>query len=485
MGVSNPTDPFVMKGYGRARRWRSMLWYFALVSTLAAIMGTWVAWEAMQRTGRTPAELFDYADRRMEGHPKVEWLAAPMMAVLRKTFDAPALKERLAMPFNVPPPPPRRGAGDIVPPDPVPPGATIWRVGPSGSLTQIAEAARRAKDGDVVEIEAGDYYGDVASWGQKRLTIRGVNGAARLFAAGKIAEDKAIWVFKDGQFKVSNIDFIGARATDGNGAGIRLERGRLHLRGCLFWDNEMGLLTAGVPYAHDTSLEIEASEFAYSHVKGRWGHNLYVGAIDRLRVSGSHFHHAYRGHLLKSRAAVNEILFNRLTDEPGGAASYEANFPNGGQVLMVGNILQQPQTTENGIMISYGEEGYRQSDNAFVLASNTLVNDHTHGGAFLRLTPGPVRISISNNLLVGHGSYQVPQSLRPFNDRRADWRDLARPSRQDYRIRADARSYGYRLPPDAKPGDAVVPAAQYFHPRMVRSLNGVPRLVGADQRTPH
>jgi len=246
----------------------------------------------------------------------------------------------------------------------------------------------------------------------------------------------------------------------------------------------MGLLTAGIPYAQNTALEIEASEFAYSHVRGRWGHNLYVGAIDRLRVSGSYFHHAYRGHLLKSRAAVNEILFNRLTDESGGTASYEANFPNGGRVLMVGNIVQQQQATENGIVVSYGEEGYSWPDNEFVLASNTLVNDHVHGGTFLRLAPGSVRVSISNNLLVGHGTYQAPQDFQPFNDRRAEWPNLARPSRQDYRIRADALSYGYRLPPDAKPGDAVVPTAQYIHPRMVQPLDGMPRLVGADQRPP-
>jgi len=121
------------------------------VAALAVAIGTWGAWEAMQRSGRTPAELLDYADRRMEGHPKVEWLVAPMMAALRKAFDAPALKQRLALSFDVPPPPPRRGAGDVIPSDPVPPSATVWRVGPSGPLTRIADAARRAKDGDVVE----------------------------------------------------------------------------------------------------------------------------------------------------------------------------------------------------------------------------------------------------------------------------------------------------------------------------------------------
>lgn len=455
-----------------------------LVAVLSVGLGTWMAWHLMQRSGRTPAEILDYADRRMLGHPKVEWLAGPAMSLLRSTFGARPLKERLAMHFVVPPPPPRRGASDVLPSDPVPLGATVWRVGPSGPLMRIADAARRARDGDVVEIEAGDYHGDVASWNQRRLTIRGVNGAARLFAAGQIAEGKAIWVFKQGTFDVSNIDFIGARASDENGAGVRLERGRLVLRGCLFWDNQMGLLTAGIPYARETSLEIVSSEFGYSHVKGRWGHNLYVGAIDRLRVTGSYFHHAYRGHLIKSRAAVNEVLYNRLTDESGGMASYEANFPNGGKVLMVGNIVQQQQATDNGIMVSYGEEGYRWPENEFVLASNTLVNDHLHGGTFVRLAPGSVRTFVGNNLLIGHGGYQTSATFEPFNDRRARWSDLAMPSREDYRVRSTDPSLKYKLAPDARPDDVTVPNAQYVHPLRTHALTGMPRLVGADQRPP-
>jgi hypothetical protein len=235
------------------------------------------------------------------------------------------------------------------------PGATVWRVGPGEVLSRIADAAQHARDGDVVEILAGDYRGDVAVWLQKRLTIRGVGGAARLFADGHNAEGKAIRVIRNGDFDVSNIDFIDTRASDGNGAGIRFESGTLLLRHCLFWDNQMGLLTPGSERDANTTLRIESSEFAYSEVKGRWGHNLYVGAIATLTVTGSYFHHAGVGHLLKSRARVNDIRHNSFTDESGGRASYELDFPNGRDVRLVGNIVEQQQGTENGKMISYGE----------------------------------------------------------------------------------------------------------------------------------
>ena len=57
------------------------------------------------------------------------------------------------------------------------------------------------------------------------------------------------------------------------------------------------------------------------------------GPFAVLKVTGSYFHHAKSGHLLKSRAAKNLIFYNRLTDEIGGTASYELEFPNGGSGL--------------------------------------------------------------------------------------------------------------------------------------------------------
>ncbi|MDP1606405.1 MAG: hypothetical protein Q8L93_07190 [Rhodocyclaceae bacterium] len=112
---------------------------------------------------------------------------------------------------------------------------------------------------------------------------------------------------------------VGARVPAGNGAGIRFEQGALKVRNCRFIDNENGILTSNHPAA---VLEIENSEFADIRQGGeRWKHNLYVGAIRTLKVSGSYFHRAWIGHLLKSRAAENHILYNRLTDETDGRAS--------------------------------------------------------------------------------------------------------------------------------------------------------------------
>ena len=52
--------------------------------------------------GKTPGELLDYADVRLQGHPKLEWIAAPIFSVVRQITEQPKLEERLAKTFNVP-----------------------------------------------------------------------------------------------------------------------------------------------------------------------------------------------------------------------------------------------------------------------------------------------------------------------------------------------------------------------------------------------
>ena len=107
--------------------------------------------------------------------------------------------------------------------------AAMILVGPNEKITRIADAARVAKDGDTVLIMPEEYRGDVAIWMQKQLTIRGCGERPVLIADGKHAEGKAIWVIRNGSFLIENIEFRNARVPDGNGAGIRLERGMLHV----------------------------------------------------------------------------------------------------------------------------------------------------------------------------------------------------------------------------------------------------------------
>ena len=72
------------------------------------------------------------------------------------------------------------------------PAATL-QVGSGRTYPVPSAAAAVAADGDVVEIDAGEYVGDAAFWTADNLTIRGVGGMAHLRADGNHAGGKAIW----------------------------------------------------------------------------------------------------------------------------------------------------------------------------------------------------------------------------------------------------------------------------------------------------
>jgi hypothetical protein len=294
-------------------------------------------------------------------------------------------------------------------PAPVPGGRTIV-VGPSERVRSIKQAAVVARDGDTVEIQSGDYRRQAVVWTQAHLTIRGKGTRPVLIADGDHAEGKALWVVRNGSILIENLEFRGARVPDGNGAGIRVEKGHLKVVRCAFFDNEMGILTGNQA---DTVLEVEDSEFgeAPKHA-GSLHHLLYAGQIARLRVTGSRLQQGFLGHLIKSRARESDISYNLLVDGADGRASYELEFPNGGVAWVIGNIIGQSARSDNRDLLSYGAEGAHWPDNALYLAHNTLVNDNIDGN-FLHVwgerLPAGVEVWAINNLLLGHGGF-APQA---------------------------------------------------------------------------
>ncbi len=290
--------------------------------------------------------------------------------------------------------------------------AAVITVGPGESVDTIAAAARLAQDGDTVLIKGGTYRGDVAVWTQKQLEIRGIDGRPVLIADGKSAEGKAIWVFRNGDYTVDNIEFRGTRVADGNGAGIRFERGKLKVINSAFIDNQTGILTANF---EDAELRIADSLFAQAPRQDHsLPHLLYAGRIARFEVSGSRFHQGYRGHLIKTRARHNEIRYNLIYDGPAGEASYEIDMPNGGVSFVIGNVIGQSGNTQNPVLVAYGAEGDAWPDSALYLSHNTLLSDRFFGAWFLRVwkdrLPANTEIRAINNLTVGFGAFTLAAS---------------------------------------------------------------------------
>lgn len=368
-------------------------------------------------------------------------------------------------------------------PRPAPAPRTIV-VAPGTAVPTFAAASRQARDGDIIEAAPGDYRRDVAVWTQKDLTIRSRGGRVRLIADGASAEDKAIFVVR-GTATIENLEFAGARVGDGNGAGIRFEHGRLLVKNCVFEDNQNGILGSNDPQAE---LVVEDSTFRRNGAGDGRTHHLYVAKTGKLVVRGSYFTEGRVGHLLKSGARETYVLYNRLTDEPRGHASYELDLPYGGLAVVVGNLIQQDTGTENSTLVSYGAEGYRWERNELYLAHNTLVNDRTEGGSFVSARAarnGDATVRAVNNVLVGKGDLDFRIPAEQSGNVRVQWTDLALPTRFDYRLRASAAAARPAAEDPGRAGDFPLrPDHEYVHPAHTRALPATAKLLpGAFQET--
>ena len=199
-----------------------------------------------------------------------------------------------------------------------------------------------------------------------------------------------------------------------------------------------------------------------------------------LKVTGSYSHHAKVGHLLKSRAAKNLIFYNRLTDEIGGTASYELEFPSGGLAYVVGNVIQQSSTTDNSTVISFGAEGYRSQANRLYLVNNTLVDMRPQGGQFLRVKAGAEVFAI-NNLLVGKNRLDAGGAGEYRNNFNVDLDEFVLAVREDFHLKPGSKLIGKAVMVDAVDGVALRPTAEYQHPRSIRALKGGALSPGAMQ----
>jgi hypothetical protein len=319
---------------------------------------------------------------------------------------------------------------------------------------------------------AGDYRGEVAVILQRRLTIRGVGGRPVFHADGRAAERKAIFVVREGDITIDNLEFRGARVPDFNGAGIRFERGRLKVLRCGFFDNENGLLSANFA---DAELDIEDCVFADAPaMRGRLHHLLYVGRIARVSIVGSRFQQGFEGNLIKSRAARSSIAYNLIVDGAGGRASYEIDLPNGGIATITGNVLGQSADTENYAVVAYGAEGNAHPRNELTLSHNTMVSDRLAGARFLRVwtdrLPPDTRITAVNNLTVGPGLFTAGLEGRFAGNQSAARRMLVDPEMLAFELVPDSSLRGRGVDARDFDGRDLSPKAEFVLPVGTRPL---------------
>jgi hypothetical protein len=344
--------------------------------------------------------------------------------------------------------------------------AATLTVGPNGMYPAPCAAFAKAAAGDTIEIDAaGTYSGDVCSIKVDNLTIKGVGGRPKIDAAGKVqmVNGKAIWVITANNTLIENVELSGATVEDQNGAGIRQEGKNLTVRNTYFHDNEDGILAGD---NDGSTIIVEGCEFANNGFGDGYSHNLYINHVDKLVFQYNYSHDCKEGHLLKSRARENYVLYNRLTEQ-GGSGSYEIDLPSGGKSYIIGNLVQQGPSSNNPSLVAYGEEpnGINPILELFVV-NNTFVNEKANG-TFLNIGGGvSTPVVVTNNIFRGPGTVisQGNAMLKGnFTDMDGDPM-FVNQGGFDYHLQDASPCKDKGVDPGSGSGMSLAPTEQYVHP---------------------
>ena len=206
-------------------------------------------------------------------------------------------------------------------------------VGPGSALDNPSAAARVVQDGDVVLIEAGEYY-DCAIWTASDLTI--IGAGPNVTITDTTCQGKALFVVRGDRMTVRNLTLARARVPDGNGAGIRLEGQGLTLERVRFVNNQVGLLAGAL--GPDAEVRISNCSFEGGGTGGlRPLFAVSVGSSRLLRVENSTFV-GIKGGQIRSEADRTELLGNQIATGTGEAPAV-AVLATGGDVVMEDNLL--------------------------------------------------------------------------------------------------------------------------------------------------
>ncbi|MEP3422377.1 MAG: right-handed parallel beta-helix repeat-containing protein [Erythrobacter sp.] len=287
-----------------------------------------------------------------------------------------------------------------------------------------AQAQGSAQGGPFVVEETGRSYGDlqdaVTAIGDRRGTIAIAPGTYRqcavqtagvvIYAAREYGtvtfdrtacEGKAALVLRGLGAEVRGITFANISVPDGNGAGIRLEKGALNVAYSTFLNSQQGILTGNDPAGRIYIMRSTFSGLGTCENSAGCAHSLYIGNYGELTVRESRFERGRGGHYVKARSANVVIQDNSFDDAAGSGTNYMIDLPAGSQGSIVSNWFIQGRDKENySAFIALGAETVLHSSDGLVVTGNEarFVPGLQRSSVFLADWTGS-RVAMSGNSL--------------------------------------------------------------------------------------
>jgi hypothetical protein len=266
---------------------------------------------------------------------------------------------------------------------PVPEAFTVVETGQSfGTLQEAVNAIGPGRG--TIRIQPGTYRQCAVQ--EAGVIVYEAPQPGSVTFAGRACEGKAAFVLRGVGAEIRGITFTGLRVPDGNGAGIRLEKGALNVAYGRFENSQQGILTANDPQGR---IFITRSTFAglgtCENAAG-CAHSIYIGNYGALTVRESRFERGTGGHYLKARAAQVVIEGNSFDDANGQGTNYMIDLPAGSIGRIADNWFVQGRDKENfSAFIALGAEELLHPSDGLRVENNEarFVPGLTRSSAFL------------------------------------------------------------------------------------------------------
>ncbi|MEM7688622.1 MAG: right-handed parallel beta-helix repeat-containing protein [Pseudomonadota bacterium] len=281
-------------------------------------------------------------------------------------------------------------------------------------------------------VETGQSYlklqQAVDAIGERRGTIRIANGthrqcavqergvitylaaeAGKAILAGAACEGKAGLVLRGVGAEVRGLTFTGYQVPDGNGAGIRLERGQLNIAYARFMDSQQGILSASDPSSQIYIIRSTFSGLGTCENSAGCAHSIYIGDYGKLTVLESRFERGRGGHYVKSRSGHVVIEENSFDDAAGVQTNYMIDLPSGAIGSIANNWFVQGKSKENySAFIAVGaEQSIHNSDGLRVVNNEArFVPGVRRNSAFVADWTGASVQLANNRLAAGLTQYE-------------------------------------------------------------------------------
>ena len=293
------------------------------------------------------------------------------------------------------------------------------------SYPTLQDAVGAVGEGVGTVLIAPGRYRDCAIQQAGRLTYRARTPLTAIFDGG-ICEGKAVLVLRGASAIVDGLVFENLKVDDGNGAGIRIEKGPLIVVNSLFRNSEEGILGGGDDAASD--LIVDRSTFSGLGRCDRGlscAHSIYMGAYRSVIVRRSRFEKGRGGHYLKSRAARIEVTDCSFDDSAGRTTNYMIDLSEGATGRIARNVMVQGSDKENhSAFVAVAAEGQRHSSAGLIVVDNRAhqVTEAAWPTALLMDWSGSPK-QVSGNLVGTHVGGHQPVKVEPpsFTNRAYRW----------------------------------------------------------------